>query len=171
MRTIRNAPFPEVRPVGANPDDWDSDYPDYREMKPGDKFAMQLMSEKESVRWIREDPVLEDAFYAVTGNFNDWQEDRMVRADDVGDVGGCGLHVVTVLMPVSGRIEFRILKNGEDDAVIAPATPACTRKTTPILGPGPDLKNYWLVEGSPGQEVVIELFISDELRSVLWIKR
>lgn len=85
-----------------------------------------------------------------------------------GDVAG--VHSATVLMPESGVLEFRFLKEGEQDQTLAPQIDNCTMKTAPIFGPSPDLKNKWKVTGADGDEIKIELLSFKGKFSVVWFK-
>jgi len=176
-KKIRNASLPEVRPQGNSPDDWDHDYPalTMEEMK-NNRYSLFLAPEAgpdEPLKWTKEeevaapvgeeDEVVED-FYAITGNFNSWADDRMIQSDVAG------LHTITVEMPESGTLEFRFLKNSLDTEVIAPASDRCGRKSETILGPEEGLRNCWLIKGTPGQDIAIELFMLPERRTILWIK-
>merc|ERR1712224_575091 len=114
------------------------------------------------VKWVKEEeaPELddgEDDFYCVTGLFNDWDVDRM----EDGPVKG--LRTLALVVPEDGKLEFRFLKNGEEDQVLYPAVDKCTRKSTPILGPakedGGKEKHTWLVEAAPGSEIKLDLFV------------
>merc|ERR1711918_34619 len=106
----------------------------------------------------------EDTFFAITGNFNSWEEDRLAPGDVPGQ------HTCTVAVPESGVIEFRFLREGSSDQVIAPATENCTRKTTPIVGPKAGLKNNWIISCTPESEVTIELLSLNGKYSVMWLE-
>eukprot|EP00415_Alexandrium_ostenfeldii_P001140 UN1140 len=110
-----------------------------------------------------EDEDNEDAFYCLTGNFNDWGEDRMTP----GDVAG--LHIVTVEVPESGSLQFRVLEDGEADKVICPKTPSCYKRTEAIIGPAKDLTNRWIIDAPAGRDVTIELFVSRGKKSIMWL--
>ena len=122
-------------------------------------------------RWVRDETSDEleeeddaDVFYSITGSFNQWDEDRMAPGDAAGQ------HATTVQVPSSGTVEFRFLKNGEPDKVIGPATPFCTKKTAPILGPEAGLTNCWVVRAAPEVELQIELMRVKGSYSVVWFK-
>jgi len=86
-----------------------------------------------------------------------------------GDIPG--LRVTTVEVPASGELKFRFLKNGDPEQVIGPATPECTRKSEEIVGPQAGLKNSWVVHGTPGQEIIVEFFMREGRRGLIWLKR
>jgi len=168
-RIKRLAPA-EVRVTGKNPDEWEADFPDPQSCKRGAKFKIELDAEDprdKAAVWEKvdedEDGEDADAYYAVTGNFNEWGEDRMTP----GDVAG--LHTIAVDIPESGTLEFRFMQDGDPDMVICPMTPACTRRTEAILGPDKGLTNKWIIQGPPDREVRIELFVSRRTRSVMWL--
>merc|ERR1712232_148583 len=105
----------------------------------------------------------DDVYYAITGNFNDWSDDRLAE----GEVPG--VHCGTFEMPASGKLEFRILKDGDTNQVICPAEAECSKKTVPILGPGPKLTNKWVVKGEAGSDVQIEFLQKRGVTSIMWL--
>jgi len=172
MMSINKRPLPEVRPVGTNPDNWDSDWP-AADGKDGDKYEVvidQDDTEETPVKWTLVEPAPEEGeeeemeSCEITGNFNDWTAERMMA----GSVPG--VHVTTLEIPESGTLEFRFLADGDEEKVIAPAVPKCTRKTAKILGPEKGPKNSWTVHAEPGSELEVQLFFTKKWRSVTWLK-
>jgi hypothetical protein len=166
-------PPPQVRVMGSNPDEWEADFPDMRVCRTGAKFSTTFgpdTPEEEAVVWKLEQDGPEeneeddDAFFAISGNFNDWQDDRMAA----GEVMGSFSSIVEI--PSGGVLEFRILQDGEATQVIAPVTPECTRKTDKIEGPKEGLTNKWVVRGDEGQEVEVIFFSRGGFKSILWVK-
>jgi polyketide synthase-associated protein len=100
-------------------------------------------------------------FYSTTGNHNGWGEDRMIE----GDVAG--LFYQELEVPESGKLEFRILADGEGDQVIGPEA-TTSRRTEPIVGPQKDLKTSWVVEAPEGSSVRLEYFAASSMRSITW---
>merc|ERR1712232_92765 len=52
---LRSSALPEVRPVGTNPDDWDSDYP-AADAKPGDTYTVTIESGETAttpIKWVK----------------------------------------------------------------------------------------------------------------------
>jgi len=165
---------PEVRVNGSDPSQWEWDGPD-RDILPGDRYTIEMNPDdppNAPQRWFKEvcagepDDGLDDTYY-ITGPFNQWDVEKM----DDGPVTGLRTLIVTV--PLSGVVEFRFLKNGEDGESIYPETDKCTRKLTHILGPSKDddgrEKHTWLAEGAPGSLMKIDLFICRSMRSVMWM--
>merc|ERR1712060_797815 len=82
---LAKRPFPQVRVTGKDPNDWEADFPDMRACRNGAKFSTTMTKETpddEAVIWKLEEDGPEpedddDTFYSITGNFNDWQDDRM----------------------------------------------------------------------------------------------
>jgi len=171
---IQRAPAPEVRCIGSSPDDWESDWPDARGMRRGAKWAVSFSTNDApdaSLKYVLADDGLDDLaelddhFYCITGNFNGWESDRLLA----GDVPG--LWTAEVEMPDSGVLEFHFLQDGEEEQVLCPASAYCRRKTETIVGPSPDVPvNNWIIEGSPMEDVQIELFVRNGIRTLLWIK-
>lgn len=172
IEKLKKMPLPEVRVIGTNPDDWESDWPD--PCLKGAKYSVHFHpddSDDQPLRFVREvldedDLKPEDQdWYDICGNFNDWTGDRMLEQSITG------LHRFQTDIPENGVLEFRFVKNGNPDLVLAPATDNCSRKSAAIIGPAKDLSNKWAVAGEPGVEIEIELFITNERRSLLWLKR
>lgn len=171
MKRLSKMLPPEVQPIGSSPDDWESDWPE-KDCQAGDRYSVIIGSgnpRQTPVKFVKVstfDEVDEGAApYAISGNFNDWKEELMMQ----GDLPG--VNTATVEVPVGGSLQFRFLKDGDPSQVLGPAIPRCTKKSTPILGPDRSLTNTWVVEGTPGQEVQVDLFVKQGVRSMLWIKR
>mmetsp|Transcript_19785 Transcript_19785/g.57398 ORF Transcript_19785/g.57398 Transcript_19785/m.57398 type:complete len:942 (-) Transcript_19785:53-2878(-) len=169
-RRLLKMPPPEVRVNGSDPSMWEWDGPD-KDIKMGDKYTITLRSDEPldtPVRWVKEedgaaiDDVDEDIYF-ITGPFCDWETERM----EDGPV--TGLRTITLEVPESGILEFRFLKNGEEDQVICPDVDKCTRKSAPILGPKKEGKTVWCVEADPLTSMRIDLFISRGKRSIMWM--
>mmetsp|Transcript_67468 Transcript_67468/g.156609 ORF Transcript_67468/g.156609 Transcript_67468/m.156609 type:complete len:957 (+) Transcript_67468:179-3049(+) len=169
QRRLESRKVPQVRAVGNNPDDWEADFPDIRECTPGTKYKVQMSPddpEDQAVKWEKQEQEQEEDeedFYAITGNFNDWQDDRMAQ----GDIDGS--HVVFLQVPESGELQFRFLKGGDAEKVLCPAVARCTRKTVPMIGPEKGLTNFWVISAAAEQEIRIELFDQGGARSLLWM--
>lgn len=162
---------PEVRPIGDDPDDWESDFPD-ADARPGERWMISFSPDdppNAAIKWVKDyapDVTEEedDASFSILGNFNAWIEEPMLP----GSVPGQGMALVTV--PDSGILEFRFLKEGDVDQVIGPAVPDCTRKNTPILGPTKGLTNSWIIAAAPHTQFQIELMSVGGKYSVVWLK-
>jgi len=175
MSRVKQMPAPQVRVAGDSPDDWESDFPDWKNAKPGTTYQLALSPEDPvtmplKFRMVDEsqdapEDEEEDTYYSLTGNYNDWQEDRMLE----GSVPG--LSIASVEIPDDGILEFHFLKNGDEDQVLGPAQEECSKKLIPIIGPEANLPNKWVVKGEPGDEIQIELFIKDGMRSITWFCR
>nr|AQS99215.1 type I polyketide synthase [Gambierdiscus excentricus] len=172
LRRMSKMAPPEVRPVGDNPDEWESDLPD-ADLKPGDTFVITFSSEDPPdapIKWRRKETALEpvedddDAFFSITGNFNGWEEDRMAPGDVPGQ------NVTTLTVPSGGVLEFRFLKDGDSEKVICPEVPDCSRKCAPIIGPEAGLTNSWVVKEEEDAEVQVEILSLKGRYSVLWFK-
>jgi len=169
MKRLKMMKPPEVRPSGSSPYEWDSDFPDFKNIKPGTAFTICMNPEDPVDAPIRYEPVEEepeddeDCFFAITGNFNDWSEERMTE----GNVPGLATFGLEV--PDDGVVEFYFLKNGEEDQVLCPSVDECSKRVTPILGPGNQAKNKWRVKAEAGLEMMIELFVKDGKKTVTWI--
>jgi hypothetical protein len=170
LKRLSNMSAPEVRPIGDNPDEWESDMAEPG-AKPGDKYTITINRADPvdaAIKYIKvesaaESPDDEDTFFAITGNFNSWEEDRMAPGDVVGQ------HTATVMVPDDGVVEFRFLREAKADEVIAPAVSNCTRKSARIEGPKAGLTNSWVINAAPGEEIQIELMSIGGKYSVLWI--
>ncbi|CAE8660277.1 unnamed protein product, partial [Polarella glacialis] len=84
MKRLEGMSVPEIRPIGSNPADWDSDLPD-PDVRAGDRYAISLSPDDpidEPIKWVKVSGVADDGsngeFYSITGNFNFWQQDKMM---------------------------------------------------------------------------------------------
>merc|ERR1712217_407902 len=163
---------PEVRPVGDDPDEWESDLPP-ADIKPGDIFTITMSSDDPPdapIKWVKEDTIEEededdeDAFFSITGNFNSWEDDRMAPGDVPGQ------NITTVTVPESGILEFRFLKDGDSEQVVAPAVPDCTKKCAPIIGPKAGVTNSWKIRAPEDSEMQIEILSLKGKFSILWFQ-
>lgn len=167
LKFINKAPPPEVRPIGKNPADWGSDYPDAK-CEAGDKYIITFGDGGVAdgpLKFVKDTVGGDDGsgFYSITGNFNDWGDDPMVD----GLVPGSYTRVVE--MPKSGILEFRFFSNGDQDSAFTPSVRRCTKRGAGIEGPMPaEDASCWLVRGRPGADLVIELFMVKGKRSILW---
>jgi hypothetical protein len=176
MTKFRKMAAPEVRVNGSDPTEWEWDGPDMYgkavdhytiELNASDpiNIAMKLKKTEDAPAAPELDDG-EDDFYCITGPFNEWDSDRM----EDGNI--TGLRSISVEVPEGGNLEFRFLKNGEEDEVMYPAVDKCTRRTAPILGPckedNGNEKNTWLAEGPPGASMTVTLFVCRGRRSVSW---
>jgi len=170
LRMKKMAP-PEVRPVGDNPDEWESDLPE-ADVKPGDQYVIRFSSDDPPdapLKWEKKEGYEEaeeddDAFFSITGNFNGWEDDRMAPGDVPGQ------NITTVTVPAGGVLEFRFLKDGDTEKVVCPEVPNCTRKCAPIIGPEAGLSNSWLVHEAEDTEIQVEILSLNGKFSVLWFK-
>lgn len=169
MRRIKKMAPADVRVVGRSPDEWEADFPDLHSCKRGARFRIQMSPDDpkdKPARWEmikQEEEEADAAFYAITGNFNNWSSTRMAT----GDVPG--IHSVRVEVPESCILEFRFMQDGSEDKLLCPIVPTCSKKTTPIMGPGKSCKNKWVVHASAHKEVRVELFVQGSIRSVMWL--
>jgi len=165
---------PEVRVNGSDPSLWEWDGPD-KDVKRGDKYVITLKSEdplETPIKWVKEQDGDaaddgDDDYYMITGPFCDWEGERM----EEGAVTGLRTYMAEV--PENGLLEFRFLKNGEEDEVLYPPMDKCSKKTAPILGPAKEdkgrEKNVWSVEGAAGSTIKIDLFVCRGKRSLMWM--
>lgn len=161
----------EVRPIGDDPNDWESDLPGVG-TKAGEQWVIRFTADDPAdapIRWEKDycAPVesgdSESATYSIVGNFSDWNAEDM-------DITDGGHFVATAAVPASGSLEFRFLKDGTPDQVICPESAGCLRKTAPIYGPGSELSHSWCIPGEPGQRFRIELSCFGGRYAVLWLR-
>jgi hypothetical protein len=163
----------EVRVLGKNPDEWDADFPDLRKLKPGAKISVTINKDdknEDKLKWevVEDGPDPkddgdDDCFFAICGNFNDWEDDRMAA----GDVPG--VHTASVETPDSGMLEFRLMKDGDKDLIVAPKYPDCEVRSEAIDGPAKGLTNKWVIKSQAGSEVKIEFFYKAGMKSIVWL--
>eukprot|EP00440_Ansanella_granifera_P036668 gb/GFBE01039780.1/.p1 GENE.gb/GFBE01039780.1/~~gb/GFBE01039780.1/.p1 ORF type:complete len:934 (+),score=220.82 gb/GFBE01039780.1/:1-2802(+) len=170
LRRISKMSPAEIRPVGTNPDNWDSDLPD-ADIGPNDQYSIVLGPEDpidEPIKWIKMEGRQEmddenDVFYTITGTFNSWQQDSMAPGTVPGQ------HTIVIFVPADGAVEFRFLKNGDEKQVLAPQINKCPSKCMPIRGPQEGLTNTWSVKAAPNSRLRIELLCLKHMHSVLWM--
>lgn len=167
MQRLQNV-RPTLIPNGPDPADWDFSGPDFKS-KPGDKYSVIVEKDgitgETQIRWEKETKL--DAtpeFYAISGSHNGWSDDRMI------DGGVPYLHIQEVVMPAAKSLEFRFLVEGDSSRALGPTEACCTRRSTPFDVVRNDCITSWLVEGSAGDTVRIELFAPPNAPpSVNWI--
>lgn len=168
-KKLKERPPPEVRVMGSNPDDWEADFPNWREVDRSSRFTVSMSPNdmSEPLRYETLDAELaeddDDATFFITGNFNNWGEERMLPGP------APGVHIINVRCPSGGSFTFRFLRDGSPDKVVAPEIPNCSSRTAAVLGPAAGLTNSWLIEGRPGQEFRIELLVAQGRRAVMWL--
>jgi hypothetical protein len=142
---------------GPDPANWEFSGISY-DAKPGDNYSVVFSKDPitgveqvsyEKVEAAEEVVPLE--FYSTTGSHNEWEEDRMLE----GDVPG--LWYQEVEMPEEGKIEFRIMGEGDPTKLIGPEASTSSR-TAPIIGPEPNVTTSWVLKGKEGAIVRIEFF-------------
>merc|ERR1712070_1155666 len=121
--------MPTLIADGPDPANWDFSGPDFR-AKPGDKYIISIekdpMTGEMPIRWIKADPAGPE-FYAITGNHNDWGDDRMLEGDE-GDAPN--VYYTELEVPSDGSLEFRFLVDGDKSKQLGPIVPNCTKRTT-----------------------------------------
>jgi len=177
QKRLRQMSPPEVRINGSDPALWDWDGPDTL-ILPGDKYSIEMNPDEPAnapQRWFKEDTGGEpddgeEDFYCISGAFNDFAYESM----EDGPV--TGLRTITVKVPASGQVEFRIFKNWNENGsnqVIYPGADKCTRKLQVIYGPLSEdqaPKNSWLAEGIPNSFLKIDFFCCRGIKSINWME-
>uniref|UniRef100_A0A7S2L0H4 Uncharacterized protein n=1 Tax=Zooxanthella nutricula TaxID=1333877 RepID=A0A7S2L0H4_9DINO len=163
---------PPIIADGPDPADWEYSGPPF-DLKDGEKCSITYWKDPvtgdEEVRFDRQLKAIAAPaeFYCTSGNHNDWTDDRMVEGDRPG------LFFQEVEIPDSGRLEFRILADGEHDRSIGPEETTESR-SVPIIGPGSDVRTSWIATGRPGDLMRIEYMTTQGpsggagLQSVSW---
>jgi len=171
LRKLAKLPPPEVRAIGDDPADWETDGPDF-DAAVNDRYTITFSSADPPdmpAKWDKAEAAApvddDDVFFAITGNFNGWESDRM----SPGTVPHH--HVATATVPDNGVLEFRFLQNDDTDEVVGPKIANCTRMSAPIMGPKRDVTNSWVINAEPGTDFQIELLMSSSQRGVVWIRQ
>lgn len=167
---LKKMKAPEIRAVGNDPAEWDSDLPG-QAAKPGEVWSISVDKDGPpgAMRWEKTEEGLGDEYdpddvsYSIIGSFNEWVPEMMEDADVPG------LRTITIDMPASGQVEFRFVQTVEEDVVLAPASDKCSKKTAPIEGPAPGLTNSWVARGAEGTSLKINLFTSYKRKAVSWL--
>lgn len=156
---------------GPDPAKWDYTGMDY-DAGPGDSYRVVIEKDPDSGANLVYYEKQLDAFdpfdfYSVSGNFNNWGEERMQD----GDVPG--LHYLDVEVPESGTLEFRILAEGDPEQCIGPVE-TTSRRTAPIRGPSSELHTSWMVRAAAGVHMRIEFLVPRKAcfgeRSITWLQ-
>jgi hypothetical protein len=164
MKRLAGMKAPEVRVYGRSPDDWESDWVE-KDAKPGDKFDLILGAERQTaLKAVKVESAADEMSYSITGDFNSWGAEQMLE----GEIAG--LFTATVDVPSSGLIEFRFLEKGDKTKVLCPQSHNCSKRIVPIIGPGADMINSWLVSGTPGKQMQIELLVQKDRKSIMWLE-
>mmetsp|Transcript_119375 Transcript_119375/g.266633 ORF Transcript_119375/g.266633 Transcript_119375/m.266633 type:complete len:952 (-) Transcript_119375:69-2924(-) len=168
LRKLLSLP-PPLFAEGTKPSEWDYHGLPF-DMKSGESYTVSLVEDPilkgevvvnyERVADVEEEP---PEFYSITGNFNDWGYTEM----EVGEVKNLYWHEIE--MPEQGRLEFRILADGDADKAIAPEETS-TKRSAPIAGPQKGLREGWLVDGPPGALVRVELVVVPNGGYSIWWK-
>ncbi|OLP92465.1 Phthiocerol synthesis polyketide synthase type I PpsC [Symbiodinium microadriaticum] len=161
LRRIARMSPAEIRVIGNDPKDWEADLPEKNPL-PGDVYSIVLRPEDpidEPIKWVKVRDASEQResltdFYTVTGSFNSWQQDTLAP-------GAPGHFSMVVFVPSDGAqtsvLEFRFLKNGNEQLVLAPEKDKCTEKLARVLGPQEGLRSCWSVKAAPSSCVRLEL--------------
>jgi len=84
-----------------------------------------------------------------------------------------GLYSIEITIGPSGEETFQIAVDMDDDLVLYPEKPRCTKKSAKIRGPepAPSQEDAWLIRGDSGTRYTIELFKpSAATTSVTWLR-
>lgn len=178
MKRLANMKAPEVRMYGRNPDDWETDWL-LKDAKPGDKYSVvmsQDMAADTSLKVNKMEPpaikygeegelIEEETYYAISGNFNDFTPDRMME----GEIPG--LFTATIEVPADGSMEFYFSKEGEDRQLICPVEANASSRLATIVVKKPDQQaNSWLISGQASADMQIELLVTNDRKSVMWLQ-
>merc|ERR1712190_342673 len=143
--------------------EWEWDGPE-QNIKKGDVYEIKLASDDPTdmpIRWdkYQDADEVDDGdqhYYCITGPFNEWGDDRM----EDGPIKG--MHTITLEFPESGELEFRFLRDGDENAVVFPAAEKCEYTGAKIRGPELSRnerkleKTTWVVKGEPSALVKID---------------
>ncbi|CAE7216279.1 ppsC, partial [Symbiodinium necroappetens] len=168
LRRIARMSPAEIRVIGNDPKDWEADLPEKNPL-PGDVYSIVLRPEDpidEPIKWVKVRDASEQResltdFYTVTGSFNSWQQDTLAP-------GAPGHFSMVVFVPSDGVLEFRFLKNGNEQLVLAPEKDKCTEKLARVLGPQEGLRSCWSVKAAPSSCVRLELLCLRNAYGVSW---
>jgi polyketide synthase-associated protein len=162
---------------GNDPSTWEYSGIAY-DSKPTDNYAVVFTKDpitgQEVLRYektvVEEEEVDPIEFYSTTGNHNDWSEDRMME----GDVAGLWYQELEI--PEGGKLEFRIMGEGDTTKMIGPESTTDKRIGCKIMGPSSNISTSWVVNGAEGAAVRIEFFAplstskgAEPIRSISWI--
>lgn len=163
----------EENSIGINGDghEWEKwDLPERYNAKPGSLFKTEIDSDG-TIRWefdAEEEHRDLGSNYYLSGTFNDWGHREMQVHPDIP-----GLFHAVVPVGSSGKLEFQVVADEDENMTFFPALPHCTSKAVGVLGPKKTSKDMsWLVKGSPGTNVSVEFFKAPSREvSVSWVRK
>lgn len=95
--------------------------------------------------------------YAIVGSWTTWRLRPMER-----DQGMEGVWSTTTRIGITGREEFHFLRDNDESQAIYPRVAKASRQAIPVMGPDAQGKgNNWLVQGSQGDALNIQLCVLD----------
>jgi len=169
LRKLKEHPPPIVAD-GSNPKNWEYGGPGFDwkdEAKYSVRIEKDLAGDGFTVRYERQEEIEPEVpeFYSITGTHNDWQDDRMME----GDVPG--LYYVVIEVPSSGSVDFRFMAEGDVERRIGPDVEACTKRTSPVVGPERDMTTFWRAAGRANSLLRVELYAPAKgKRFVTWLR-
>mmetsp|Transcript_3368 Transcript_3368/g.5177 ORF Transcript_3368/g.5177 Transcript_3368/m.5177 type:complete len:352 (-) Transcript_3368:156-1211(-) len=92
--------------------------------------------------------------YQIMGSWTSGRKDELKKGD--------GIFEFRSKIGVTGREEFILIRDGDDQQMIYPAEPNCTKTTVPVRGPDHmGAGKMWVVTGPVGELVKVRLEIDD----------
>jgi len=167
---ILEAPPPEISMYADDPDQWESNGMPLEEENIGKQFQVEV-SESGKAIWrevVEPDaPTHPDRFY-FSSSTNDWGMEQMKPDTEIPD-----LFAFEVDIGPTGQELFVIVGDEDPQQTYFPDAVHCTKKTTPIMGPGMppgERDEYtWCITGEYGSKFRVEWFCTDETVSVVWM--
>jgi hypothetical protein len=169
MRRLSLMAPPEVKPVGKDPSEWETDGLQYVANQ-GDKYSITITKGDpldKPAKYVLEQEALGPDFDANDTSYDICFNDGEQLTMEPGDVPG--LHSVILEVPANGELEFNFVTTMEEGLVLAPATNRCRRRTAPITGPAEGLTNKWVITEQPDTLMQIDLFTSRGMIAVSWL--
>mmetsp|Transcript_113956 Transcript_113956/g.302855 ORF Transcript_113956/g.302855 Transcript_113956/m.302855 type:complete len:958 (-) Transcript_113956:111-2984(-) len=168
-RKVKAASVPEIYMEGDSYEDWATTGVPHLCAEPGKKYHIELMPDGKAVWREASGPEISDsisAFY-ILGSFSSWDPVSLEPSQDIP-----GLYSYEVTLGNKKQEAFQISVEGDPELILYPEQPDCTRKATPMLGPGapPSREHSWVIKGDSGARYRVEVFKSGPTISVSWFK-
>jgi len=170
VRKINAAPPPDIWTEGDTYEDWTTTGMPHVGVSEGKSYQVELTATGKAV-WretVVPDLAESGCSYFIQGSSNDWEMSEMQASESVA-----GLYSIEITIGPSGEETFQIAVDMDDDLVLYPEKPRCTKKSAKIRGPepAPSQEDAWLIRGDSGTRYTIELFKpSAATTSVTWLR-
>mmetsp|Transcript_157147 Transcript_157147/g.286121 ORF Transcript_157147/g.286121 Transcript_157147/m.286121 type:complete len:932 (+) Transcript_157147:83-2878(+) len=166
MNTQKNV----IKAEGSDPSSWTLTGPDTKS-KLGEKYDVVMekdfLTDETKIRWVKaeeEEEKKPPEFFSMTGNFNNWVDERM----EDGEVPG--LFYKNVEVPQEGLLQFRFMADADSKRMFGP-TEDTARKNSPMTDESATCTTFWSIRDIPGELYRVELMAPGKgVKTVQWFR-